>query len=151
MSEPCFLCHKHKHAADYIGERIAEDGGLSLSHFPFLPDEKAVRGHLIIEPLRHITNLSEMNDAETDALGRLIRAGTRAMQAVLKAEHVYLLRINDKVAHLHFHLVPRYAGTPREHWGAKIMDWPDRPIVTLPQIRDLARRLKDYCSVTGPQ
>src|ERR1700722_9721126 len=138
----CFLCHKHQHLETYVGEVIAERDGLIVSHFPFLPDEKATKGHLIIEPRRHITDLSEMNDSEAGALGALARDATRAVKTQLKAEHVYFFRINDKVAHLHFHLVPRYSGTPREFWGPRIMDWPDREIVNLSQIQALARRLK---------
>jgi histidine triad (HIT) family protein len=138
----CFLCHKHQHLEKYVGEVIAERGGLIVSHFPFLPDEKATKGHLIIEPRRHIADLGDMNDAEASALGGLARDAARIIKAQLKAEHVYLFRINDKVAHLHFHLVPRYPGTPKEFWGARIMEWPGRAIVNLSQIQALARLLK---------
>lgn len=144
MNSPqdCFLCHKHRRLNEYTGEVLAESGGWLLTHFPHLEDERATRGHLLIEPSRHITDLSEMNEIEAPALGDLIRKGSLAIKTLLRAEHVYLFRINDKVAHLHFHLIPRYPETPKDFWGLKIMTWPDRPIVDLEGIRDLSRELK---------
>jgi len=141
--DDCIICRKHARPELYIGNFIAELGGLKLGHFPFLPDEKATRGHLILEPQRHITQLEDMNDSEAAALGVLTRAGVQMLKSELGAEHVYILRINDKVAHLHFHLVPRYPGTPREHWGPQIMNWPDRPIVDLPRIKEISLRLHE--------
>jgi histidine triad (HIT) family protein len=138
----CIVCQKHQNFSDYVGAPIAERGGLVLAHFPFLLDERAAKGHLIIEPRRHITDLTEMNDAEANALGGLARDAVAAIKKLLHAEHVYFFRINDKVPHLHFHLVPRYAGTPKEFWGPKIMEWPGREALALEQIRKLSRELQ---------
>jgi diadenosine tetraphosphate (Ap4A) HIT family hydrolase len=138
----CFVCHKHLNPKNIIGEFIAERSGLVVSHFPFVETEKATRGHLIIEPRRHITDISEMTDAEAAALGGLAREMVLLQKSKLKAEHVYMFRINDKVPHLHFHLIPRYAGTPREFWGLKIGEWPDRPTVGLSEILTLANELR---------
>lgn len=138
----CFICKKHKTPEEYIGQIITEKNNVVVTHFPFLPDEKATSGHLIIEPRRHITELSDMNDQEAQALGLLIRSAAKAIKSQLGAEHVYVFRINDKVAHLHFHLVPRYPGTPKEFWGLKIMEWPERPIVNLQEIYKISESLK---------
>lgn len=141
QQDDCFLCKKQRKLKEFVGCAIAEKNGLLLTHFPFVVDEKATRGHLIIEPKRHITDFSELNDVEAEALGFLIRKGSQIIKSLLKAEHVYLFRINDKVAHLHFHLVPRYAGTPKEFWGTKIMEWPQRPTVELKEISELSKRM----------
>ena len=140
----CFLCHKQKNLPKFVGGLIAERGGLILTHFPFLAEEKATKGHLIIEPRRHIEDLSEMNAPEAAALGGLMKDSVTAIKILLQAEHVYVFRINDKLAHLHFHLVPRYPDTPREFWGAKIMDWPNRQTVTLAQIQNLSSQIKAF-------
>lgn len=137
----CFVCKKHQDIKSFIGEIIAERGGLLLTHFPDVESEKATKGHLIIETKRHIRDLFELNDEEAFALGGMIRSAVQAIR-VLGAEHVYMFRINDKVAHLHIHLVPRYPGTPKEYWGTKILEWPDRETIKLPQIQQVAQKLK---------
>lgn len=132
----CFICRKHKNLDRFTGEVLAERGGLILTHFPKLDDERTVRGHLLIEPKRHITDFTELNEEEASALGPLIREGSTRVKSELGAEHVYVFRINDKVPHLHFHLVPRYPGTPKEYWGYKITQYPDAPVLkTLDEIK----------------
>lgn len=140
MSE-CSICSKHKDLAKFTGPIIREIGGLVLTHFPDVPDEKATQGHLIVEPERHITDYSEMNAGEAAALGIMIQEGSRLIREHTEAEHVYLFRINDKVAHLHFHLVPRYPDTPREFWGPNIMKYSDSPKLKLPEIVQLVKRM----------
>lgn len=145
MSTDCIICRKHQDIDRYTGGVIAEKSGLILAHFPFLEGEKAAKGHLIIEPRRHIVDFHEMTDEEASSLGALVQRGSRAIQKALGAEHVYLYRINDKVQHLHFHLIPRYPETPREYWGLKIGEWPAREILNLEQIKDVSLRLKAFC------
>lgn len=82
-----------------------------------------------------------MNPDEAAAFGDLVRLGSAAIKSVLGAEHVYLFRINDKVKHLHAHLIPRYAGTPREYWGTKILEWPGRPTADFDEIKAISRKL----------
>lgn len=138
----CLICDKHKNPHNFFGEIIAKDGGLILTHFPQMDSEKATKGHLLIEPERHVRDFTELNDEEANALGGLIKRGASAIKSVLCAEHVYMFRINDKVAHFHIHLVPRYQGTPKEYWGLKIMEWPDRSTIKIEEIRLLAANLK---------
>ena len=135
MKADCFICKKHTSLLDYTAKAIAHDGGLTLSHFPIIDGELATKGHLLIEPTRHIEDLSEMNTNEAAALGKLISKGTTLIKEKFGAEHVYLFRINDKVAHLHFHLIPRYKNTPKEYWGLEIMKYPGAPKLTLEEIK----------------
>ena len=136
-TQDCIICHKHKNLSDYTGAILAEEDGLVLTHFPVIDGDKATRGHLLIEPRRHITDFSELTSAEAAAIGALAKRGSELIKSKFEAEHVYFYRINDKVAHLHFHLIPRYVGTPREFWGTRIMEYPDAPKVTLSEIRAL--------------
>lgn len=138
----CFICSKQRNLSEFTGPVIRERGGLRLTHFPDIPDEKATRGHLLLEPVRHITDLGEMNTAEQEALGSLIAEGSRLIREHTGAEHVYLYRINDKVPHLHFHLIPRYPNTPREFWGLKITAYEGSPKIKLPEIRALSEKMK---------
>jgi histidine triad (HIT) family protein len=138
----CQVCLKHKNFESVTGVLLAERGGWFLSHFPFLLNEKTVPGHLLIETARHITELSEMTNDEAAALGSLIRNGSSKIKSILGAEHIYVVRINDVTPHLHFHLVPRYANTPKEWWGPKIMQWPERRSISHDEIKILSKKLK---------
>lgn len=138
----CLICQKQENLSAYTGEVIAQRDGWVLTHFPYGLGENAIRGHLVLETRRHIQDFTDLTDDEAAALGGLIKLGSRAIKTILQAEHVYAFRINDKVAHLHVHLVPRYPGTPKEHWGLKITAWPDRPTVTLPEIQSISRDLQ---------
>ncbi len=122
---------------------IFEAGGLCLSHFPFVESEPATEGRLLIEPKRHIRFFEDMNVDELQAFGHVISEGEKRLKKVLKAEHVYLFRINDKVQHLHFHLVPRFADTPKEFYGPAILKWIRHgKSLSLNAIQDLAEKLK---------
>lgn len=139
----CPVCEKHQNLLSHTGAAVFEDGGWLVTHFPKLETEKTTRGHLLIESQRHIQDLTEMNDEEARALGRLIRDGARLVQERLGVEHVYCFRINDKVPHLHFHLIPRYAGTPKEYWGVHIMNCPTSPkLNTLDEIHQTVQKLR---------
>jgi histidine triad (HIT) family protein len=140
-SDDCFICSKHSKLYEMAGHPIVESGGLMVSHFPIVNDVPATRGHLLVEPRRHITDLSEMNDEEAEVLGKLISKASLFLKKIARAEHVYLFRINDQVPHLHFHLIPRYPNTPREFWGLKIWDCPNSPKINLDEIRKLSAEL----------
>lgn len=141
----CAVCMKHQDLnrgeSAIAGIPIANRGGWFLSHFPVLDGKAATRGHLLIETKRHITDLTELNDEEAEAIGVLIRKGTAVLRGI-GAEHVYCFRINDVTPHLHFHLVPRYQGTAKEFYGLQIMNNPSAPKVTVPEIAKLSRVLK---------
>lgn len=141
MTASCSICAKHADLAASTGPVIAEEGGLWLTHFPVQDGADPVRGYLLVEPLRCIRDMSEMDEGEARAFGALVARGEKLIKQRLGAEHVYLFRINDAVAHLHFHLVPRYPGTPKEFWGLRIREYPDAPRVNLSEIRRLAFEL----------
>ena len=140
--QDCMICQKHKNILESTGEVISEKGGWVLTHFPIVDGQKATKGYLLLETRRHIENLTDMNAHEAAALGELICEGSQLMRFRMNAEHVYVFRINDKVPHLHFHLVPRYANTPKEFWGFKISDWPETPKVSLAEIQEISKFLK---------
>lgn len=141
--ENCIVCQKHQDFSAVTGEPILEKGGWVVTHFPYLNDEKATKGYLLIETRRHIRDFPEMNAEEAAALGELIQKGSALIQNKMGAEHVYLFRINDKVAHLHLHLAPRYPNTPKEFWGMKVSEWTGNPKVDLQGIQETSRLLKD--------
>ena len=78
------------------------------------------------ETKRHVPMLPELTDAEASALGllavrRVVPAGSGRRGACVP------VRIGDRVAHVHLHVVARYPGAPRGYYGPKVDDWPDAP------------------------
>jgi len=112
-----------------------------VSHFPVIDGQEAIRGHLLIEPVRHITTPGELTDDEAASLGIAIKNYANLLMQKLDAEHVYVFRINDKVPHFHVHLVPRFPGTPKEYWGYKITEWPAIPRIGLEDVKKLSEKL----------
>lgn len=73
-------------------------------------------GHMMVSPLRHVKELSELKDVETLDLIRTLNYTKRLLNKVLRPEG-YNIGINvSKIAgagiagHLHIHLVPRWMG-----------------------------------------
>ena len=73
-------------------------------------------GHLLVAPLRHLSELGELNEAEALELHRLVVAGTEALRATFGPEGFNLGWNLGRVAgagivdHVHQHVVPRWGG-----------------------------------------
>jgi ATP adenylyltransferase len=115
--EQCFLCRaaaQYDEASDADRQLLVALRGtralIVLNRFPYN------NGHLLISPLRHVGDLSELTNDEhlacMDLLGRL----TIVYRVLIKAEGFNIGLNLGRVAgaglpgHLHWHLVPRWAG-----------------------------------------
>ncbi|MBI5566589.1 MAG: HIT family protein [Chloroflexi bacterium] len=134
MSEPhppateCFICRKHRGEVTIPGGAIYEDDLLYVGHAQIRDGQtSAYLGYLMIEPKRHAPRLFDLTDEEAQASGLMIARLSRALRDSEHAEHVYAFVIGDGVLHVHFHVVPRYPGAPREFWGVHVDEWPDAP------------------------
>jgi ATP adenylyltransferase len=81
-----------------------------LNKFPY------TSGHLLIAPLRHIGNYTEMNDDELNEISLTIRDCIAALETAFGPQG-YNIGVNvGNVAgagvpgHIHWHIVPRWAG-----------------------------------------
>ena len=104
----------------------------------------AYLGHLLVEPRRHAPGLADLTDAEARSMGWWCSRASRALRDVARAEHVYAAVIGDGVPHLHIHLLPRFAGTPREYWGIDVDEWPRARRGTAAEIGTLVHDLRGY-------
>jgi histidine triad (HIT) family protein len=138
----CYVCDKHR-SGDGV---ISGDELMVLTHvLPDAPgaDGRVYLGHLVVEPRRHVSGLADLTDDEAAALGQWAARAARALQA----EHVYSSVVGHQIDHLHLHLVPRYAGTPREYWWPKLDEWPDAPRGDL---ADVTRLVDDLRALLDP-
>jgi histidine triad (HIT) family protein len=139
----CKICDKHKrHEKKASPDFIAERGGWRLFHYPQEPGERVIRGHLLLETDRHIEDLAELTEEEAAAMGTFVRDIVGVQRGHLEAEHVYMFRINDKVPHLHVHLIPRYKLTPKQFWGTNITNWSEGPRVGVDSAKVLVEKLR---------
>ncbi|HEU5349107.1 MAG TPA: HIT family protein [Ktedonobacterales bacterium] len=141
----CFVCHKHRGEIVIPGGAIYEDVLLYAGHIAIPDGQRTVYcGWLIVEPKRHAPGLADLTDEEAQALGLLVTRLSRALKAVVGAEHIYSFVLGNNVPHLHIHLVPRYPGTPREYWGVNIDEWPDAPQSDAQALADLCDQIRAF-------
>jgi histidine triad (HIT) family protein len=139
----CVVCKKHQDFSSFTGSPMCELGGLVVSHFPIIDGVPANRGHLLIEPKRHVVDVGDLTDDESKSLGLLISKSIRVLTKNFGGEHAYAFRINDITPHFHFHVIPRFPNTPKEYWGHKISDWPGAAKVGLEEIQTISQQLKN--------
>ncbi|MGJ9423487.1 HIT family protein [Aeromicrobium sp. CF3.5] len=73
-------------------------------------------GHLLVCPYRHVSDYTDLTDAETDEVARLTQQSMRVVRRV-SSPHGFNLGMNQGsvagagiAAHLHQHVVPRWGG-----------------------------------------
>jgi len=140
---PCFVCDKHRLGDRAQGGVLFEDDLVYVGHVHAKAGSTAYRGHLVVEPKRHVPGLGDLRDPEAAAVGRTCSRMARVLEAAAEAEHVYSWVIGDEVAHLHLQLVPRYPGTPREFWGPGLLRWPEGPRVDPDAMRAFISDLRE--------
>ncbi len=79
-------------------------------------------GWAVIAPKRHAGWWWEPTDDESRELGPLAKKILLAQRRALGAVHGYAFAIGDVLHHMHLHLVPRYADTPKALWGRGAFD-----------------------------
>jgi histidine triad (HIT) family protein len=83
----------------------------------FMDINPATRGHVLIVPREHSTDLLEIGDADLAAVTRMGQRIARRQKERLGADGVNLLNSCGQVAwqtvfHFHLHVIPRYAADP---------------------------------------
>ncbi|MVA75783.1 HIT domain-containing protein [Auraticoccus sp. F435] len=103
-----------------LGSRAADEESLVvhrgehafaiLNLYPYSP------GHLLVCPYRHVSDWTEVTDAERDEISALTQTAMRTIRRV-SAPHGFNLGMNQGAvagagiaAHLHAHVVPRWSG-----------------------------------------
>ncbi|WP_460309049.1 HIT family protein [Actinocorallia aurea] len=81
----------------------------------FFPLEQATRGHTLIVPNRHVSDLTDLNASEGRDLGEALLRAARAIRSALTPDGLNVIQSTGEVAtqtvpHVHFHLVPRWSG-----------------------------------------
>jgi len=110
---------------DVIAGRIKPPGGVICQDTHWmathaLPSpEVPLRGLLVLQPKRHVEELSELTPQEAIALGPLLRRLSSAMQQALRPERIYACSLGEGIKHVHFLLLPRGETMPQN--GADVL------------------------------
>jgi len=110
MKQACELCSP----ADLVAEN-----NLAYARYDSNP---LAQGHVIVVPRRHVADFFEMTDEEQAAVMDLLR---KARSLVVKRHSPDGFNIGANVGkaagqnrmHVHFHLIPRYAGDVKDPSG----------------------------------
>jgi len=117
LKKGCKSCEITKHVpADYILESN------ELSSVNYCKDPTVV-GHLVIQPQRHVENLTDLGADEIADIIRLIWKYNKALALAIhpKPEKIYLCMFSEATDwHLHFHIVPRTEQIPPKERGGNI-------------------------------
>jgi len=136
-SKGCIFCHaKTNKSKDYVIFKTRFSIVL-LNIYPYN------NGHMLISPLRHIRDISAMQDSEILDLFKCLNKAKTLLQKVLKPQG-YNIGFNltpvagaGIVGHLHLHIVPRWVGDTNFMpvvFGTKVISQ---------SLDQLAKKLKD--------
>ena len=115
QSEPsseCLFCQKYSEKKDpenYVLYRN-ELGFILLNLYPYN------NGHLMVAPVRHIGDITDLNDKENTHLMNLVQKGVKALTGAYNPQG-FNIGLNLGVVagagitdHIHIHIVPRWQG-----------------------------------------
>jgi ATP adenylyltransferase len=128
MSSPtpdCFYCRKDER----LDNLMLEIAPLQVSTL-YLFKEQTHPGRCIVAHHGHVNELYELSDSELALFSQDIARAARAIKAAFNPAKINYGAYSDKLPHLHFHLVPKYAdGTA---WGSTFTMMPE-PKQLLPE------------------
>ena len=107
QKKPCPFCEIAAGRAD--AHVVAEDA----QTVAFLDHSPLLAGHVLLIPRRHVATLPEADDETLQALAAQLRALAAALPRALGADGTFVAEnnvVSQSVAHLHFHVVPRWRG-----------------------------------------
>ncbi|MEM9419067.1 MAG: HIT domain-containing protein [Planctomycetota bacterium] len=115
-AKDCFLCAAGEAGLDEATQRERlvlhrdDHGVLLLNRYPY------TNGHLLVAPLAHVPELSDLSKEDRAGLMELCELGTRLLKQVVNPQGINVGLNLGRAAgagvpgHLHFHLVPRWTG-----------------------------------------
>jgi diadenosine tetraphosphate (Ap4A) HIT family hydrolase len=145
MEADCLVCHEISGEIEVPGGPILEDELVFGFHVLDVEGkgEPVYLGYTMVSPKRHAPGLADLTDEEAAALGVAVARISRAL-VVEGADHVFSAVIGTGVPHLHVHLVPRYADTPRDLPWTQVDEWDGAKKGDFGEIADLVGRLRRH-------
>lgn len=133
MSADCIFC---KIVKGEIPNYTVYENDFVLAFLDIHPHAK---GHTVVIPKKHFSNLSELNETDWNNLLLGVRMARLNLEEVLKPEG-FNIAINDKeiagqvVPHIHWHIFPRYTGDGGASAHAIVRATPDVSVSELAKL-----------------
>lgn len=105
-------------AGDLAGQVVYRDEHV----IAFLDHRPVFKGHVLVCPVRHVNDLTDLPDEEQLPLWSVVRLVARAMPGALGCTGTFVGNnnvVSQSVPHLHVHVVPRTRGD-----GLRGFFWP---------------------------
>ena len=126
MSADCPLCTPRPSSNehwDFVSQ-------LSVSSL-YLPTNQTYRGQcVLVFDSRHVARVDELTAEEWRALAADLFLAQGAVARVAGPDHMNIESLGNVVAHLHWHIIPRYRNDPR--WGQPIWTTPLDAMIDTP-------------------
>jgi histidine triad (HIT) family protein len=111
MAEDCIFC---KIVAGQIPAQIVDEDEQTLAFMDIAP---ATRGHALVIPKQHASDLWEIDEEQFVAVARAAHRLAQRVKERLDPDGVNLInscrpQAWQTVFHLHVHVIPRYSGDP---------------------------------------
>jgi histidine triad (HIT) family protein len=111
MAEDCIFC---KIVAGQIPAQIVDEDEQTLAFMDIAP---ATRGHALVIPKQHASDLWEIDEEQFAAVARAAHRLAQRVKGRLEPDGVNLInscrpQAWQTVFHLHVHVIPRYSGDP---------------------------------------
>lgn len=111
MLDDCIFCKIV--AGELPAHRVHEDERT----IAFMDIAPGTRGHLLVIPRTHATDITQIDPDDLAAVARSAQVMARRVKERLGADGVNVINSCGAAAwqtvfHLHFHVIPRYAGDP---------------------------------------
>lgn len=135
----CLYCQNNETLHNLMIE-VAE---LSVSRL-FIFKEQTYRGRCLVAYKDHTDDLNLLSDDDRNAFMADVARVTRAMQKVFNPAKINYGAYSDTLSHLHFHLIPKYAGGP--DFGGVFQMNPQKVYLTDEEYDDMAEALKKELS-----
>ena len=132
----CSYCSEGE-LLDAFGIKIGE---LSMSKV-YLFKEQSHKGRVIVACKLHVSEITALTSDERDAFFKDVDRVARALHSLYHPEKVNYGAYGDTGHHLHFHLVPKYAGDEFE-WGGVFAMNPKRKFLSDAEYAELVAAIR---------
>ena len=125
--------------------KLVEAFGIKIGELPaskvYLFKEQSHKGRCIVASKFHVSELIDLSEADRNAFMADVCKVAQAIHALYKPAKVNYGAYGDTGHHLHFHLVPKYAGDEFE-WGGVFAMNPKRKFLSDAEYAELVAAIK---------
>ena len=131
-----------------IGENdeLVDAFGIPVCELPasllILFKEQSHPGRCIVASKQHVDDISDLSEEDAAAFMADVRHVAAALHKAFSPDKINFGAYGDKMHHLHFHLVPKYASDPYEFGDVFAMN-PGRVALADEEYVEMARKIVD--------